>query len=65
MSTEYWMQAICDKCSAVIEPMQPVKVTKIDSTRWEWERQWSKRGVLVGLPSRYGKRKLYCEKCAG
>jgi len=65
MSIEYWMQAKCDKCKAVIEPMQPVRATEIDPTRWGWERKWKGLGVMLGLPSLFGKRKLYCAECAG
>lgn len=65
MAIEYTIKAVCDRCKATIEPQMPVKKTDIDCQRWEWERKWSKQGVMLGLPSRYGKRKLYCAACAG
>jgi len=65
VSIEYWMQAKCDKCQAVIEPLRQVKATMMGSTRWEWAKKWKASGVMVSLRSLYGKQKLYCAACAG
>ena len=62
---EYHMRAVCDKCKTEIEPMTQVKFTYINSQRWDWKLKWKKLGVMLGLPNRFGKRYLYCSKCAG
>jgi len=65
VAIEYIIIAICDKCGDHIEPATYVKKSELDSKRWDWEHKWKQEGVMQGLPSLYGKRKLYCRKCAG
>ena len=62
---EYYMRAVCDKCKQEIEPTTKVLPSKIIGLKCTWKHEWKKRGVMVGLPSRFGKFRLYCEKCAG
>lgn len=65
MAIEYTMRAVCDGCQREVEVRTVVKKSNIDSIRWNWSRKWKEEGVMEGLPNRYGKRKLYCAKCAG
>lgn len=65
MGIEYTMRAACDECGVEIEPAKKVLVSNIKSQRWEWEMSWESKQIMLGLPNRYGKRKLWCAKCAG
>lgn len=56
------MTAICDGCGKVMNEAT-VSVTKIDPTRWDWERQWKKAGVLIRRMFK-AKTKIYCQPCA-
>lgn len=62
MAIEYHMLARCDGCRCIIAQAD-VKKTDIDSTRWAWEREWEKTGVMK--QERYMRAaKLFCQPCA-
>jgi len=57
------MTARCDLCGHVIDKAVVVKPSAINSKRWDWQREWKKRGVMKNQ-RRYGQPTLYCQSCA-
>ncbi len=72
MPWKYTVEATCDKCGANLIPLQMragvanlATLESVKTVRWSLERQWSREGVLRGLPNLCGKRSMLCARCAG
>ena len=66
MGFEYQMRMTCDRCGKEIEPW--TGAVSLGRLKWDvkhaWTRKHNKTGVMLGLPSRYGKYSIFCQPCA-
>jgi hypothetical protein len=72
MAWRFTLEAQCDKCFVSLVPenlsraCENIKtVSNLQTLRWCIQRQWQRDGVMQGMPNLFGKKKMYCRKCAG
>jgi hypothetical protein len=65
MSFEYQIRMVCDRCGAEIEPWAKARtLEQVKCAKWRCESNHRHDGVMIGLPSRYGKYSIFCQPCA-
>lgn len=72
MAWKFSISATCDKCRENLIPVNMRKgvetlttLESVKTARWCMQRQWSREGVMQGLPNMAGKRSMLCARCAG
>jgi len=57
------MTARCDQCGRVMEKAVLIKPSDVQLKRWEWNREWKKKRVML-VDRKYRRPLIYCQPCA-